>query len=84
MTRFTVVWPQEIQNRLAELWIDSPHRDRVTWAAAEIDRLLTNDPFDRSVEYREGSRILIVPPLRILFVVREDDRIVEVGHISAV
>jgi len=83
MTRYTVIWPQQVQDQVAEIWLESTRREAVTSAMADIDRLLSTDPLEMSVELREGLRLMIVPPLRILFAVREDDRIVEVARVAS-
>ena len=81
MTRYTVVWTREAQDQLAILWLNSLDPARMTRAADEIDRLLAIDPLLQGFEVREGLRGLIVPPLRVIFAVKESDRIVEVGRV---
>jgi hypothetical protein len=83
MTRYTVIWPQQVQDQVTDTWLESTRRESVTSAMADIDRLLSDDPFEMSVELREGLRLMIVPPLRILFSVREGDRIVEVARVAS-
>jgi hypothetical protein len=78
MMRYTVVWPEETSNLLASLWLDAPDRNEVTAAVDRIDQLLAEDAPSRGFEVSEGLRALLVPPLRILYSVREADRIVEV------
>jgi len=78
MTRYTVVWPQGAQDELAELWLASSDRRAVTAAIDWLDRELGEDAPGKGIELREGLRALLVPPLRVLFVVREADRVVEV------
>jgi len=78
MTRYTVVWVQSSQSELADLWLNAPDRNAVTAATHAIDRELAVDPSSRGVELSEGLRAFFAPPLRVLFAVRGDDRIVEV------
>lgn len=78
MTRYTVVWPAGAQDELTELWIVAPDRDAITAAANAIDVELSEDATAKGVELSEGLRALFAPPLRVLFAVREDDRVVEV------
>lgn len=75
---FTVVWNPSAERDLAELWMNSTDRESVAAAADEIDAGLRRDaPFQG--ESRGGnSRILVVPPLAILFDVNHDDRMVSV------
>jgi hypothetical protein len=44
MTRFTVVWSPDAITALAGIWLNSSDRAAVTLAAANIERLLHNDP----------------------------------------
>jgi hypothetical protein len=74
---YTVVWLPTAQNQLAELWMASANRAAITAAANEVDRLLRDDPETRGVDFY-GDRLLVVPPLQIVYSVRPDDRIVEV------
>jgi len=78
MTRFTVTWTREAQDQLALLWLNSLNRAAVTRAADEIDRTLAVDPLDKGYDVGEGLRGLVVPPLFVMFIVKEADRMVEV------
>jgi hypothetical protein len=78
MTRFTVTWRNAAQDHLAQLWTDAPDRQAIADAANTIDSLLPTDPGSKGTEVSEGLRNLHVPPLYILFTVRELDRLVEV------
>ena len=78
MIRYTVVWHLEARDELAEIWTDSEDRSAVAAAADLIDRQLAADAVEKGLELSEGLRALFVPPLRVLFAVREDDRLVEV------
>jgi len=82
MIRYTVVWVDSAQNELAELWTDGPDRDAITAAAHAIDQELAIDPQNKGGELSEGLRAIFLPPLRALFTVREDDRIVEVLRVK--
>jgi len=78
MIRYTVVWPAGAEDELAELWVAAPDRDAITAAANSIDLELSADSTTKGTELSEGLRALFAPPLRVLFAVREDDRVVEV------
>jgi hypothetical protein len=79
--KYTVVWQPRAEARLAELWIDATDRAEVTRAADQIDRRLAVDP-DRQSDQRVGLlHFLVVEPLGVLFVIRPDDRIVEVMRV---
>ena len=82
MIRCTVVWVQDAQNDLAELWLLGPDRDAVTAAAHAIDQEFTDDAPEKGIELSEGLRAYFSPPLRVLYTVREDDRLVEVLRVK--
>ncbi len=84
MTRFTVVWVHSILDELAELWLNSHDRDSVTEAVASIDADLSEDAFLKGTHLNEGLRELAIPPLRVLFTVRGDDRMVEVVRVTEI
>jgi hypothetical protein len=44
MIRFTVVWSEPANDRLAILWMNAPDRNAVTAAANTIDAALASDP----------------------------------------
>lgn len=81
MTRYTVVWAVEAQDDLAEIWINARDRNTVSRAVHAIDRELAEAPSTRGWELHEGLRALFVPPLKIAFSVREEDRRVEVESV---
>ena len=80
--RFTVVWLQDARDELTERWLASTDRDAVTRAAHRIDQELSIDPMQRGTPLAEGLRKLDVPPLRVYFSVRDQDRIVEITNIA--
>lgn len=78
MIRYTVVWEQDAQGDLADVWLQAGDR-----AAAEaIDRDLAVDASAKGIELSEGLRAYHAPPIRVLFLVRENDRIVEVLRVK--
>jgi hypothetical protein len=81
MTRYIVTWIESAQEELAQIWIDAPDRQAVTAATHAIDKELVEDAATKGSELREGLRELTVPPLRVLFLVREEDRLVEVSKV---
>ena len=84
MTRYIVVWVQSAQDELADLWMNAPNRNAVTTAAHAIDQGLGEDARDKGGELSEGLRSLFAPPLKAIFTVREDDRIVEVLRVQSI
>lgn len=84
MTRYTVVWVEDASDELAEVWMAATDRDAVTVAANAIDHELAVDPEKKGADLTEGLRVLICSPLRVLFAVNADDRVVEVAHVEIV
>jgi hypothetical protein len=84
MTRYTVVWVASALDELAELWTSGPDRNAITLATDAIDRELAIDASSNGIELREGLRALFSPLLRILFAVKEDDRVTEVLRIRRI
>jgi hypothetical protein len=78
MTRHTVVWVRSALDELAVLWLAAADRAAVAAAANEVDKELSIDASVQGVELAEGLRALFCPPLRVIFTVREDDRVAEV------
>jgi hypothetical protein len=76
--RYTVVWVRVAFDRLGEIWLTADDPNAVTEAANLIDLRLATNPSEQGQELSEGLRQLLIPPLRILFIVKEVDRIVEV------
>lgn len=81
---YTVVWTKSAQSELAELWLNSSDRAAVTAAANVIDQTLRVDASAMGIAISEGLRALFAPPIRVLFAVRDADRIVEVLGVRSV
>lgn len=82
MTRYTIVWPRDAEEDLAEIRVTAPDRSSVTAASLAIDNELAQDAARKGLEVSEGLRALYKPPLRALFAVREDGRVVEVLRVK--
>ena len=78
MTRYTVVWYPFPESELLRLWLAASDKQAVTKAANEIDRQLVIDPDTVGSIVRNQLRELTVPPLRVLYLVSEPDRMVKV------
>ena len=65
--KFTVIWSFTALNELAEIWLRASDRQAVTDAAEAIDQLLEADPMDVGESRAGGRRILINPPLVVIF-----------------
>ncbi len=71
---FTVLWTPVAEQRLAAIWTDAGNRNLVTQAASFIDQALRTAPEEAGESRSEDQRILIEPPLGVLFTVSLDDR----------
>ena len=78
MTRRTIVWVSDAESELAEIWLASESRDRVTVAANAIDFALRADAESAGSPLAEGMRAVDEPPLRVLFEILDQDRMVRV------
>lgn len=79
--RYTVTWQDETLDDLAEVWMAASNRRAVQQSVDEIDRILANDPETHAESPGEGLYKLTMHPIRVLFEVRAQDRIVEVVRI---
>ena len=77
MTRYTVTWHQDAEQDLASLWISATDRDDITQAVQAIDLALSSASGSVGDQIAEGLYGLNAPPLRVLYVIRETDRIIE-------
>jgi hypothetical protein len=76
---FIVVRKKTAENALAELWLQhKPYRDAISHAANQIDVALRLDPQDKGRSYIGQLRVLLVPPLGVIFRVYPSDRLVRV------
>jgi hypothetical protein len=81
--RYTVVWVPSARKRLAELWNENPAiRQEIADAADEVDRSLAFDPLSIGDTTGGVGRLVIRPPLMVLYRVDEDDRQVRVIYIK--
>jgi hypothetical protein len=76
--RWTVVWTNIAQNRLATTWNNAPDKAAVAAAADRIDVKLARDPYADSEERTAPSRVMFEPPLAVGYDVSDDDRLVTV------
>ena len=77
MTTYTVVWHEKALEDLAAIWLASEQQQSVTESVARIDRILRTDPSAKGVDFY-GDRLLVVLPLAVVYVVKDQDRNVEI------
>jgi len=81
--KYTVLWSPAAERDLAALWLGAEDRPAVTEAANRLDALLSYGAHGVG-ESRSGiTRILILPPLVVLFDVRAEDSAVEILSVRA-
>lgn len=78
MTRYTVTWHRHAEDELAELWLEATDRGEISAAVQAIDLTLAIDAASKGELVAEGLRSLNAPPLRVLFVTREADRVAQI------
>lgn len=76
--RYTVTLHREAEDELAELWLFASDRNEITAAVQAIDLALASDAGSKGEVVAEGLRSFIAPPLRVIFVTREADRVAQV------
>jgi len=84
MTRFTVTWSSEAEDELVELWLNASDRNEISASVQAIDLALGSDAASKGEAVAEGLRSFNAPPLRVLFVARESDRVVNVALIRRI
>ena len=78
----TVVWVESAEQELASIWMALPDRSKVAAATHEIDQALKRDPFSEGVVLCEGLYAIQRGPLRVIFEVLPDDKIVRVVKVK--
>jgi len=71
---FTVFWSEEAESRLAHEWLIAPDRRIVTEAADRVDALLRHNAHEVGESRSENRRIIIEPPLGVVFSVDVEAR----------
>lgn len=84
MTRRTVVWVTDAETELADIWLASASRDRVTSASHAIDIALGENAELIGNPLAEGLIAYDEPPLRVLFEILGDDRLVRILKVKQI
>jgi hypothetical protein len=80
---YTVRWVQSALDALADVWTQATDRNAITTAVTRIDRALAVLPDDQGESRDEGRRILLEPPLGVIYTVDHDHRTVVVSDVWA-
>lgn len=78
----TVLWVESAEQELASIWMALPNRNKVTEATHEIDHALKRDALSEGVELCEGLYAIERGPLRVIFEILPDDKIVRVVKVK--
>ena len=66
--RYTVDWSIDARQQLAAIWLDHiSHRQIITTAQAEIDRLLALVPLGNGTLLSEDLYAIAIDPLRVVY-----------------
>jgi hypothetical protein len=84
MTRYTVVWLESALDDLARFWIKTVHRQALSDSADLADDYLATDAHIKGEVLGEGLRAVTVGLLRLYFVDREQDRVVEIAYVKRI
>ena len=75
---FSVRWRRTARNMLADIWVNATNRNAVTAATSQIDHQLARDPDNVGESRPKGRRVLLVPPLGVIYRVNTQTRVVTV------
>ena len=75
---YTVVWATTAERKLAELWLDAEDRNALSAAADQVEAILRANPEQSGESRFSDRRILIVPPLVVIYRCAALDRMVHV------
>lgn len=84
MTRYTVTWHPEAENELTALWLSAADRSEITSAVRAIDLALACDAATKGIQIADGLRAFLEPPLRVLFMTRDADRVIEIVFVRRI
>jgi hypothetical protein len=84
MTEWTVVWEESAEIKLGNIWFGTGQSPKVTEASHQVDKALKADPHRHGKALAEGLMVIERPPLRAIFTISDDDRLVRVLSLSIV
>lgn len=79
--KFTVVWSEDAECQLAEIWLAAADRRAVTEATDRIDGELRRQADTAGEERSTTRRIFFPPPLVVYYIVSTEDRLATVFDI---
>lgn len=79
---YSVIWRHRADMELMRLWIRAADKDDVTQYAEQIERLLQRDPRNQGESRGGNIRLWFYRPLCVLFRIKEQTQVVEIGRIK--
>ena len=71
--KYSVVWKPAALAKLAEIWLEASNRDSVNEAVRRIDYFLARSDLNAGEDYLEGTRLIVAPPLVVVYSIKHDD-----------
>ena len=84
MTRWTVVWEESAEMTLGNIWLGAGKSPKVTEASYQIDKALRDDACKHGNPLAEGLWVIERPPLRAVFTLSDEDRLIRILSLSIV
>jgi plasmid stabilization system protein ParE len=81
--KYTVVWQEAAEEDLGRIWLATTNRQAVADAADRIDVLLRSNPKRAATSDNAEFMEIRIPPLKVAFLIQEDDRRVVVASVWA-
>ena len=75
---YRVRWTKTARAQLTTVWLDAANWNGVTSASHQIDQILARNPHSAGESRDRGRRLLIVPPLMVVYRVIDAKQIVRV------
>lgn len=71
--KYSVVWKPVALAKLADIWLAAGNRDSVNEAVRRIDAFLARSYQTAGEDYLSGTRLLVAPPLVVVYSIEHDD-----------
>ncbi|HEX5106713.1 MAG TPA: type II toxin-antitoxin system RelE/ParE family toxin [Pirellulaceae bacterium] len=79
--KYTVIWKPSALDRLTEIWLAAEDKDGVSRAVTKIDQFLGQQSA-AGESYFEGTRLIVAPPLVVVYEVDHGDRRATVSRVA--
>ena len=82
--KYEVVWEDDARSEVAAEFVSGSDKVAIIDATYQIDRALESDPIGSGEQLSEGLYYIDRPPLRAIYLIREDTNRVDVGRIRRI